>query len=66
MRHMVRKMVGTLVEVGRGKLVPADLPELFALRDRSKSGVTMPPHGLCLENVEYPDPANSLASSNTH
>ena len=66
MRHMVRKMVGTLVEVGRGKLVPADLPELFALRDRSKSGVTMPPHGLCLENVEYPDPANSLASSDTH
>jgi tRNA pseudouridine38-40 synthase len=66
MRHMVRKMVGTLVEVGRGKLVPADLPELFALRDRSKSGPTMPPHGLCLENVEYPDPANSLGSSDEH
>ena len=66
MRHMVRKMVGTLVEVGRGKLVPADLPELFALRDRSKSGATMPPHGLCLESVEYPDPANSLASSDKH
>jgi tRNA pseudouridine38-40 synthase len=60
MRHMVRKMVGTLVDVGRGKLVAADLPELFALRDRSKSGATMPPHGLCLENVEYADPANSL------
>ncbi len=64
MRHMVRKMVGTLVEVGRGKLAAADLPELFALRDRSKSGATMPPHGLCLENVEYPDPANSLAGTN--
>jgi tRNA pseudouridine38-40 synthase len=63
MRHMVRKMLGTLVDVGRGKLSPADLPELFALRDRSKSGATMPPHGLCLENVEYPDPSNSLASS---
>ncbi len=60
MRHMVRKMVGTLVEVGRGKLVPGDLPELLALRDRSKSGATMPPQGLCLESVEYPDPANSL------
>jgi tRNA pseudouridine38-40 synthase len=63
MRYMVRKMLGTLVDVGRGKLVPADLPELFALRDRSKSGATMPPQGLCLENVEYPDPANSLAST---
>ena len=63
MRYMVRKMLGTLVDVGHGKLVPADLPELFALRDRSKSGATMPPQGLCLENVEYPDPANSLAST---
>ncbi len=66
MRHMVRKMVGTLVDVGRGRLVAGDLPELFALRDRSKSGATMPPQGLCLENVEYPDQANSLASSDKH
>src|SRR6267154_2281264 len=63
MRHMVRKMVGTLVDIGRGKLVAADLPKLFALRDRSKSGATMPPHGLCLESVEYADPENSLASN---
>jgi tRNA pseudouridine38-40 synthase len=63
MRHMVRKIVGTLVDVGRGKLGAVDLPELFTLRDRSKSGATMPPHGLCLENVEYPDPANSLGLS---
>ncbi len=63
MRHMVRKMMGTLVEVGRGKLDAADLPELFALRDRSKSGATMPPHGLCLETVEYPDAAISLDAS---
>jgi tRNA pseudouridine38-40 synthase len=61
MRYMVRKIVGTLMDVGRGKLSPSDLPELFAARDRSKSGATMPPHGLCLESVEYPDPANSLA-----
>jgi tRNA pseudouridine38-40 synthase len=66
MRHMVRKMVGTLVEVGRGRLIAADLPDLIALRDRSKSGATMPPHGLCLENVEYPDPANSLAPRDNH
>lgn len=61
MRHMVRKITGTLMEVGRGKLAPGDIAELFALRDRSRSGPTMPPHGLCLELVEYPDPANSLA-----
>jgi len=66
MRHMVRKMVGTLVDVGRGRLDAAKLPEVFALRDRSKSGATMPPHGLCLENVEYPDPANSLSSGEGH
>ncbi len=62
LRHMVRKMAGTLVEVGRGKLAPDDVPKLLALRDRSKSGMTMPAQGLCLESVEYPDPANSLAA----
>ena len=56
-------MVGTLVEVGRGRLAPNDLPGLLAMRDRSKSGPTMPPHGLCLENVEYPDPEDSLGSA---
>jgi tRNA pseudouridine38-40 synthase len=62
LRYMVRKIVGTLVEIGKGKRSAADLPELFELRDRSKCGMTMPPQGLCLESVEYPDPANSLAS----
>jgi tRNA pseudouridine38-40 synthase len=66
MRHMVRKMVGTMLEVGRGKLVPAGIAEVLAMRDRSKSGPTMPPHGLCLENVEYPDPANSLGAREPH
>ena len=61
MRHMVRKIMGTLMEVGRGKLAPDDIAGLFELRDRSRSGPTMPPHGLCLEFIEYPDPANSLA-----
>jgi tRNA pseudouridine38-40 synthase len=55
LRYMVRKMVGTLVEVGRGRMLPADIPELFEKRDRSKSGPTMPPQGLCLMKVEYPE-----------
>ena len=62
LRHMVRKMTGTLVDVGRGKLNPDDLPKLISMRDRAKSGMTMPAQGLCLESVEYPDPADSLAS----
>jgi tRNA pseudouridine(38-40) synthase len=53
MRNMVRKMVGTLLEVGRGKNAASDIPALLALRDRTKSGATAPPHGLCLESVEY-------------
>lgn len=57
LRYMVRKMVGTLVEVGRGKRAPADIPSLLDIRDRSKSGPTMPPQGLFLERVEYPETA---------
>jgi tRNA pseudouridine38-40 synthase len=59
LRHTVRKMVGTLVEVGRGKLTPDDIPVIFALRDRSKSGPTMPPQGLCMAGVEYEKSAES-------
>lgn len=55
LRYMVRKIVGTLIEVGKGKLVAADIPKLFELRDRSRSGPTAPPHGLCLVSVEYPE-----------
>jgi tRNA pseudouridine38-40 synthase len=58
LRYMVRKIAGTLVDVGRGKLRPDDMPKLFELRDRSKSGPTMPPHGLCLAEVKYPDTAS--------
>jgi len=62
LRYMVRKIVGTLIEVGRGRLAPADIPQLFELRDRSRSGPTVPPEGLYLVSIEYPDPTNSLAS----
>jgi tRNA pseudouridine38-40 synthase len=55
LRYMVRKIAGTLVDVGRGKLQPEDIARLFEERDRSKSGPTMPPQGLCLAEVEYPE-----------
>jgi len=60
LRYMVRKLSGTLIDVGRGRLSPADVTELFALRDRSRSGPTLPPQGLFLVSVEYPDAAVSL------
>lgn len=62
LRYMVRKIVGTLIEVGRGRLAVADIPKLFDLRDRSRSGPTVPPEGLYLVELEYPDPTASLAS----
>jgi tRNA pseudouridine38-40 synthase len=51
LRYMVRKMVGTLLDVGRGKLVPDDILRLYQLRDRAKSGPTVPPQGLCMVEV---------------
>jgi tRNA pseudouridine38-40 synthase len=53
LRYMVRKMVGTLLDVGRSKLVPDDILRLYQLRDRSKSGPTVPPQGLIMVAVEH-------------
>jgi tRNA pseudouridine38-40 synthase len=53
LRYMVRKMVGTLLDVGRGKLVPDDILRLYQLRDRAKSGPTVPPQGLCMVEVMH-------------
>ena len=52
LRYMVRKIVGTLLDVGRGKLQPIDVDRLYELKDRSKSGPTVPPQGLCMVSVE--------------
>ena len=45
LRYMVRKMLGTLIEVGKGRMAPASIAEIFELRDRSRSGPTVPPEG---------------------
>jgi tRNA pseudouridine38-40 synthase len=63
LRYMVRKIVGTLVEIGRGRLSVEDVARIFEARDRNLSGPTMPPEGLYLVALEYPDPADSLAST---
>ena len=53
LRYMVRKIVGTLLDVGRGKLTPEDIDRLFELKDRSKSGPTVPSQGLCMISVDH-------------
>jgi len=63
LRYMVRKMVGTLIEVGKGRLAPEEIMDLFELRDRSRSGPTVAPEGLYLVSLDYPDPTDSLAST---
>jgi tRNA pseudouridine38-40 synthase len=56
LRSMVRKIVGTLLEIGRGRLAPEDIARLFELCDHTRSGAAAPPQGLCLVSVEYPTP----------
>src|SRR5208337_297124 len=53
LHHMVRNMVGTLMEVGRGKLEPSGIIRILKARDRSMAGPTAPAQGLCLLRVEY-------------
>ncbi|MGH9702922.1 MAG: tRNA pseudouridine(38-40) synthase TruA [Candidatus Acidiferrales bacterium] len=60
LRYMVRKIVGTLLEVGRGRFTPEDLKRIVEWKDRGKSGPTVPPDGLFLVGLDYPDPAASL------
>ncbi|HSD51852.1 MAG TPA: tRNA pseudouridine(38-40) synthase TruA [Candidatus Methylomirabilis sp.] len=53
LQHMVRILVGTLLEVGRGKHRPSHVADVLAVRDRRRAGKTAPPHGLCLVEVHY-------------
>jgi tRNA pseudouridine38-40 synthase len=51
---MVRNLVGTLVEVGSGRLDPDQISAILTSRDRSLAGPTAPARGLCLESIDYP------------
>ncbi|HTV17002.1 MAG TPA: tRNA pseudouridine(38-40) synthase TruA [Acidobacteriaceae bacterium] len=53
LHHMVRNLVGTFVDVGRGQLAPEDVARILEARSRSAAGATAPARGLFLENVEY-------------
>lgn len=54
--NQVRNMVGTLVEIGRGRWSVQRAAEALVSRDRRQAGPTAPAHGLCLEWVRYEDP----------
>lgn len=53
LRHMVRIMVGTLVEAGTGKLHPDRVLPILDAKDRRVARMTAPPQGLCLVSIEY-------------
>lgn len=55
LHHMVRNIVGTMVDVGRGALEPSDIARILASRDRCNAGPTAPASGLFLVSVEYPE-----------
>jgi tRNA pseudouridine38-40 synthase len=53
LRYMVRTIVGTLIEVGRGKLTPASITTTLESRDRANGGPSAPANGLTLVRVDY-------------
>jgi len=53
LRHMVRAIMGTLVQAGRGKITPSDFQDILKSRDRGRAGPTAPPQGLYLVEVRY-------------
>ena len=62
LHHMVRNLVGTMLDVGRGRLRSAAIPAILAARDRAAAGPTAPAQGLFLHSVEYDAPAREPAT----
>ena len=55
LRNMVRAVVGTMVNIGLGKLNSDDLHQIIASKNRGEAGFSVPAHGLYLVNIEYPE-----------
>jgi len=53
LRHMIRIIMGTLLDVGRGRLQPEDIKAILEEKDRSRASKTISPHALCLLEVGY-------------
>ncbi len=56
LRNMVRAIVGTMIEVGRENITPADFRKIIEQKNRSSAGFSVPAQGLFLTNIEYPYP----------
>ncbi|PKL46897.1 MAG: tRNA pseudouridine(38-40) synthase TruA [Nitrospira bacterium HGW-Nitrospira-1] len=54
LRHMVRNIIGTLIEVGKGRIAPEKVADILTSCDRKMAGPTAPAKGLFLEKVFYP------------
>lgn len=55
LRNMVRAIVGTLMEVGLGKILSSEIENIIASKDRGKAGTSVPAHGLYLTDIKYPN-----------
>ncbi len=64
LRNMVRAIVGTLLEIGRGKMQPEEIETIIDAKDRRRAGYSAPAQGLFLERVRYPDELESILLSN--
>jgi tRNA pseudouridine38-40 synthase len=53
LRHMVRNIVGTLVDIGKGRIPEEDIRGILEARDRRRAGQAAPAQGLCLMEVKY-------------
>ncbi|HEY6445786.1 MAG TPA: tRNA pseudouridine(38-40) synthase TruA [Acidobacteriaceae bacterium] len=53
LHHMVRNLVGTFVDAGRGQIAPEEVRRILEARSRAEAGATAPARGLFLESVEY-------------
>jgi tRNA pseudouridine38-40 synthase len=62
LQFLVRTIMGTLLEVGKGRMSAGEIPSILASRDRTRAGPTAPSRGLMLERVHYPVPAGFLAT----
>ena len=62
---MCRGIVGTLVQVGQGKIVPAEIEEILKRKDRRAAGMTAPAHGLVLWKVFYAKKAKASGTKET-